>query len=39
MLWKGPFLRLPNSAPRAGFADHRTYFYEGHEIDQQDHSG
>jgi murein DD-endopeptidase MepM/ murein hydrolase activator NlpD len=39
MLWKGPFLRLPNSAPRAGFADHRTYLYEGKEIDQQDHLG
>jgi len=39
MLWTGPFLRLPNSAPRAGFADHRTYFYEGREIDQQDHLG
>jgi murein DD-endopeptidase MepM/ murein hydrolase activator NlpD len=39
MLWKGPFLRLPNSAPRAGFADRRTYLYEGREIDQQDHLG
>jgi murein DD-endopeptidase MepM/ murein hydrolase activator NlpD len=39
MLWKGPFIRLPNSAPRAGFADHRTYLYEGKEIDQQDHLG
>jgi murein DD-endopeptidase MepM/ murein hydrolase activator NlpD len=39
MLWKGPFSRLPNSAPRAGFADHRTYIYEGKEIDQQDHLG
>jgi murein DD-endopeptidase MepM/ murein hydrolase activator NlpD len=39
LLWKGPFLRLPNSAPRAGFADHRTYLYEGKEIDQQDHLG
>ncbi len=39
MLWKGPFSRLPNSAPRAGFADHRTYLYEGREIDQQDHLG
>jgi len=39
MLWKGPFLRLPNSAPRAGFADRRTYLYEGKEIDQQDHLG
>lgn len=39
MHWKGPFLRLPNAAPRAGFADHRTYLYEGREIDQQDHLG
>jgi hypothetical protein len=39
MLWKGAFLRLPNSAPRAGFADHRTYWYEGKEIDRQDHLG
>ena len=39
MHWKGPFLRLPNAAPRAGFADHRTYFYEGREIDRQDHLG
>jgi murein DD-endopeptidase MepM/ murein hydrolase activator NlpD len=39
MLWHGPFLRLPNSAPRAGFADRRTYLYEGKEIDQQDHLG
>lgn len=39
MLWKGPFLRLPNSAPRAGFADHRTYLYGGKEIDQQYHMG
>jgi murein DD-endopeptidase MepM/ murein hydrolase activator NlpD len=39
MLWKGPFLRLPNAAPRAGFADRRTYMYEGKEIDQQDHLG
>jgi murein DD-endopeptidase MepM/ murein hydrolase activator NlpD len=39
MLWKGPFTRLPNAAPRAGFADRRTYMYEGKEIDQQDHLG
>ena len=37
--WEGSFVRLPNSAPRAGFADHRTYLYEGKEIDQQDHLG
>lgn len=37
--WDGIFLRLPNAAPRAGFADHRTYLYEGKEVDQQDHLG
>ena len=39
VLWKGPFTRLPNAAPRAGFADHRTYLHEGREIDQQYHLG
>ncbi len=39
MLWQGPFGRLPNAAPRAGFADRRTYVYDGKEIDQQDHLG
>lgn len=40
MLWdKKAFLRLPNAAPRAGFGDHRTYFYQGKEIDQQTHMG
>jgi murein DD-endopeptidase MepM/ murein hydrolase activator NlpD len=39
MLWQGSFNRLPNAAPRAGFADRRTYVYEGAEIDQQDHMG
>jgi murein DD-endopeptidase MepM/ murein hydrolase activator NlpD len=39
ILWKGPFLRLPGSANRARFADHRTYFYEGKEIDRQVHMG
>ena len=37
--WEGRFLRLPKSAPRAGFADHRTYIYKGNEIDQQIHLG
>jgi murein DD-endopeptidase MepM/ murein hydrolase activator NlpD len=37
--WKGRFLRLPKSAPRAGFADHRKYKYKGKEIDQQTHLG
>ncbi len=39
MLWQGSFGRLPNAAPRAGFADRRTYIYDGKEIDQQDHLG
>lgn len=39
ILWDGPFLRLPRSANRARFADHRTYFYHGKEIDRQVHMG
>lgn len=40
MLWdKKAFLRLPNAAPRAGFGDHRTYYYQNKEIDQQTHMG
>jgi murein DD-endopeptidase MepM/ murein hydrolase activator NlpD len=37
--WEGPFLRLPASARQAGFGDHRTYLYEGQEVDQQTHLG
>ncbi len=39
LYWEGSFTRLPNSAPKAGFADRRTYLYEGKEVDQQDHLG
>lgn len=39
LLWDGPFLRLPGSANRARFADHRTYFYNGKVIDRQVHMG
>jgi murein DD-endopeptidase MepM/ murein hydrolase activator NlpD len=39
MLWEGPFLRLPNAANRARYADHRTYFYGGKVIDRQVHLG
>jgi murein DD-endopeptidase MepM/ murein hydrolase activator NlpD len=39
ILWDGPFLRLPRSANRARFADHRTYFYAGKVIDRQVHLG
>jgi hypothetical protein len=39
LYWKGAFLRLPNSARKASFADHRSYKYHGHTIDQQVHLG
>ncbi len=39
MYWEGTFLRLPNSATRAGFADHREYVYNGEVIDRQVHLG
>ncbi len=38
-LWKGLFARLPRSASRAGFGDHRTYVYNGEVVDQQWHLG
>jgi murein DD-endopeptidase MepM/ murein hydrolase activator NlpD len=37
--WEGEFLRLPAAAPKAGFADHRSYFYKGKKIDEQTHMG
>jgi murein DD-endopeptidase MepM/ murein hydrolase activator NlpD len=37
--WKGRFTRLPNSARRAGFADHRLYRYNDKDIDRQMHLG
>ncbi len=37
-LWQGAFGRMPGS-PRAGFADHRSYSYNGTIIDQQVHLG
>jgi len=39
IFWKGAFLQLGNSQVEALFADHRTYVYEGKEIDQQVHLG
>ncbi len=39
MHWEGIFLRLPQSANRAGFADHRTYLYNGEEVDREVHLG
>ena len=37
--WQGVFLRLPNAANRARYADHRTYYYQKKEIDRQVHMG
>ncbi len=37
-LWKGGFQRMAG-ASRAGFADYRTYYYQGEEIDKQVHLG
>ncbi len=38
-LWTKPFLAMPNGKVMANFADHRTYRYQGREVDQQDHLG
>lgn len=38
-LWQGAFGRLPNSARRANFADHRVYTYNGKDIDRAVHMG
>jgi murein DD-endopeptidase MepM/ murein hydrolase activator NlpD len=37
--WEGPFLQLANTQVEAAFADQRTYFYRGQEIDRQVHLG
>jgi murein DD-endopeptidase MepM/ murein hydrolase activator NlpD len=39
VLWSGPFVQLGNSQVEASFADKRTYFYKGEEIDRQVHLG
>lgn len=38
-LWSGMFKSLPNAANRAGFAEKRTYVYNGQPVDQQTHLG
>jgi len=38
-LWSGAFCQLENSALTASFADQRTYFFNGKEIDRQVHMG
>ena len=37
-LWSGRFIRMAGSG-KAGYADHRTYFYNGKAIDKQVHLG
>jgi hypothetical protein len=39
ILWEGVFLRMPNAAPMAGYADHRFYSYNGNVIGEADHLG
>jgi len=39
LLWEGPFVQLGNSQVEARFADRRTYFHNGKEIDRQTHLG
>jgi murein DD-endopeptidase MepM/ murein hydrolase activator NlpD len=39
VLWQGPFEQLINTAVEAGFADQRTYVYDGNDVDQQVHLG
>lgn len=38
-LWQETFLRMPNAAPLGGFAQARTYIYQGKEVDRQTHLG
>lgn len=39
ILWSGAFTRLPRSAARAGFADHRFLTYQGKKIGEAYHLG
>jgi peptidase M23-like protein len=38
-LWTEPFRQLADSKVEARFADHRRYFYQGRQVDEQDHLG
>ena len=38
-LWSGPFIQMANSARMAGFAEIRSYRYEGTAVDRQTHLG
>jgi murein DD-endopeptidase MepM/ murein hydrolase activator NlpD len=39
ILWSGPFVQMSRSKVESSFADHRTYRYNGTEVDQQVHLG
>ena len=39
ILWQGEFKQLINTAVEAGFADQRTYVYNGNDVDHQVHLG
>ena len=39
LLWRGPFRQLPNGRVMAGFAEERTYLYNGQKVDTQFHLG
>ena len=39
ILWDGPFKQLVNTAVEGGFADQRTYVYQGRVVDHQVHLG
>jgi murein DD-endopeptidase MepM/ murein hydrolase activator NlpD len=39
ILWRGAFKQLINTAVEAGFADQRTYVYNGNDVDHQVHLG
>jgi len=38
-LWQGTFVRMQKAAPLGGFAQSRTYIYQGKEVDRQTHLG
>jgi murein DD-endopeptidase MepM/ murein hydrolase activator NlpD len=38
-LWRASFLALPGGKVMAHFADHRTYLYQGREVDREVHLG
>lgn len=38
-LWSEVFVAMPNAQVMSAFADRRTYYHEGVEIDRQDHLG